>query len=69
MAKCSRTFRLEEITLDRLERLAKYFAMQSALTPDLMPGQNKNVTRTDVIEFLINSMFDDLKAKGEEIPE
>lgn len=69
MSKIARSFRLEDITLDRLKRLSYFYSLQSALSPENIPGQNKNVTMTDVIEFLINDKFNELMLKGEDIPE
>lgn len=63
--KIARTFRLDDIVLDRLERLVHFYNLQPSESS--LPGASKLVNRTDIIEFLINDKFADLKMKGEEL--
>jgi hypothetical protein len=65
MAKIARSFRLEDIVDDRLNRLVAFYNLQPS--HDNLPGKNKVVNRTDILEFLISSKFEELIIKGNEL--
>lgn len=64
MPKISRTFRLEEYTISRLETLADYFTDNARDVTS--PFQKSKISNTDVLEYLINKTYEDIEKKEEE---
>lgn len=58
MSKVKVSYRLEDYTIVRLEKLAKHFSENANVT---MPGQKSKVSKTDVLEYLINAEYERLE--------
>jgi hypothetical protein len=63
LAKIQRSYRFNEKTIERLEKLAAFYSLHSPARDDL-PGQGKKVYQTDILEFLVNSTYEKLKEGG-----
>jgi hypothetical protein len=57
------SYRLEEKTIARLEKMADFYSLHSPVRDDL-PGQKKKVNKTDILEFAINAAYDKLIEDG-----
>jgi gamma-glutamylcyclotransferase (GGCT)/AIG2-like uncharacterized protein YtfP len=64
MTKIARSFRLENLTLNRLQKLADYYT--SNTREQVLPGQKSKVTNTDVIDYLINKAYEEMELLEEE---
>jgi len=64
MAKISHHFRIDENRAKELERLAAFYTGAQKQDTFLPP---KKITKTDIIEFLIQERFKELEEEGFEI--
>jgi hypothetical protein len=63
IVKVKVSYRLEEKTISRLEKMADFYSLHSPVRDDL-PGQKKKVNKTDILEFVINAAYDKLIEEG-----
>jgi hypothetical protein len=64
MAKISHHFRIDENRAKELERLAKFYTIAQS-KDGFLPA--KKITKTDIIEWLIQEKFEELQEGGFEI--
>jgi hypothetical protein len=60
--KITRTYRIEEDVLKKVENLSDFFTKHS-LTGSI-PGQPTKINKTDIIEFAVTKYYEDLKKEG-----
>lgn len=64
MAKISHHFRLDENRAKELERLAKFYTIAQS-QDEFLP--HKKMTKTDIVEWLIQEKFNEMVESGFEI--
>lgn len=63
MAKVKVSYRLDENTIARLEKLVNFYSLHSPARDDL-PGQKVTLTKTDIIDFVVTRAYEKLIADG-----
>jgi cobyrinic acid a,c-diamide synthase len=66
MTKIAHSFRLESLTTERLEKLATSYTENARDHAVGSPFHKSKISKTDVLEFLINKAYEQLEKEEEE---
>jgi hypothetical protein len=64
MSKINVSYRLEDFTVTRLQKLVEYYSEN--VRRDLVLGRKSKLSKTDVLDYLINKAYEEMEKEEEE---